>query len=215
MPSSRTTKNRCTVLVARPLPARTAPWAGPPACRRGSSDRPGRSRRTSRSPPSRRRRAGRRRGDLHASRGSGRPCPAPRAVRWRPSGPRHRRRRAGRAEQASAQADVDAAGRPSSTRSTRGAVASHFASTTFCWLPPDRVETGLPRPADFTYRRLVQVSASARSAARRSRPNRLSRQRRASVALRSTERSMTRPCWRRSSGTRARPAATPRRDCLA
>ena len=45
----------------------------------------------------------------------------------------------------------------SSTRSTRGVVASHFASTTFCWLPPDRVETGSLRPADFTYRRLVHV----------------------------------------------------------
>ena len=41
----------------------------------------------------------------------------------------------------------------------------------------------------------------------RSRPRRLSDQRRGRVALRSTDSSMTRPCWRRSSGTRASPAA--------
>ena len=52
----------------------------------------------------------------------------------------------------------------SSTISTRGSVASHLASTTFCWLPPDRVDTGSVEP-----RRLdLQPLRPGRAAARRS-----------------------------------------------
>ena len=36
---------------------------------------------------------------------------------------------------------VDALGRLVEDQE-RGAVASHFASTTFCWLPPESAETG-------------------------------------------------------------------------
>ena len=96
----------------------------------------------------------------------------------------------------------------SSTISTRGLVDSHLASTTFCWLPPDSVDTGsVSRPALTCSRSRPVARPRARSAAPSSRPNRLSDQRRVSVALRSTDSSMTRPCWRRSSGTSARPAA--------
>src|SRR5262245_7145611 len=94
----------------------------------------------------------------------------------------------------------------SSTSSTRGAVASHFASTTFCWLPPESVETGSASALALTSRRRVHDWASRRSAPGQSRPSRVNAHNRARVALRSTDSSMTRPCCRRSSGTRATPA---------
>src|SRR3954454_2205584 len=95
----------------------------------------------------------------------------------------------------------------SSTMSTRGSVDSHLASTTFCWLPPDRVDTGSDSFPALTCSFFDQAAAVARSRRAESRPRRESFQRRVSVALRSTDSCMTSPCWRRSSGTRAMPAA--------
>src|SRR3984957_14782101 len=95
----------------------------------------------------------------------------------------------------------------SSMISSEGDRASHFPSTTFCWLPPDRVDTmSRIRP----YRRCsrsAQVTASRRSAPRKMNPALLSLRSDASAMLWSIPRSMTRPCCRRSSGTNAMPAA--------
>src|SRR4051794_8675211 len=94
----------------------------------------------------------------------------------------------------------------SSMMSTRGSVASHLPSTTFCWLPPERNPTGSPKPCSLMRRRSAQSAAIARSAPRPMTPRRPSAPRRVSVRLRSTLKSMTRPCWRRSSGTKPTPA---------
>ena len=45
--------------------------------------------------------------------------------------------------------------------STRGSVASHLPSTTFCWLPPLRVPATVSRALVFTSRRLAQIWAAA------------------------------------------------------
>ena len=49
----------------------------------------------------------------------------------------------------------------SSTISTCGSVASHLASTTFCWLPPERTSTGSRRRWYLSCRRAAHSSASA------------------------------------------------------
>ena len=85
--------------------------------------------------------------------------------------------------------------------------ASHLASTTFCWLPPESVCTGSSRRWYLVCSRAVQSRARRRSPSPTSRPRRVSERSRVWVTLRWIERSMTRPCWRRSSGTSARPAA--------
>src|SRR3954447_18561118 len=90
---------------------------------------------------------------------------------------------------------------------TFGPVASHFPSTTFCWLPPERKPTGSASLWYFSWSLAAQSEASfssepdpmiprlLRSCCSRVRP-----------MLRSIESSITRPCWRRSSGTRPMPA---------
>src|SRR4051794_36592018 len=94
----------------------------------------------------------------------------------------------------------------SSMISSFGLVASHLASTTFCWLPPDRKPTGSPKRCSLICRRWAQSEASALSAPRPMTPRRDTASSFVSAMLRSTESSMTRPCWRRSSGTRPMPA---------
>src|SRR5829696_1386140 len=94
----------------------------------------------------------------------------------------------------------------SSTISSFGPVASHLPSTTFCWLPPDSVPTLSCSRWNFSCRRAAHSSASEISALERMRPVRESARSRVSETLRAIERSMTRPCWRRSSGTKPRPA---------
>ena len=94
----------------------------------------------------------------------------------------------------------------SSMISSFGSVASHFASTTFCWLPPDSVPTVSSRRWYFSCRRVAHSLASARSLAARMIPAGASWRMRVIVALRATERSITSPCWRRSSGTKPMPA---------
>ena len=56
-------------------------------------------------------------------------------------------------------------------------------------------------------RRTAQSLANARSAAERTRPPLRSRASEASATFCCTDMSMTRPCWRRSSGTKPMPAA--------
>src|SRR4051794_8524774 len=95
----------------------------------------------------------------------------------------------------------------SSTIRTLGSVDSHLASTTFCWLPPDSVPTLSLREWNLSCSRWAHSSAMIRSALPAMSPMRVSRARLVIVALRLIDRSMTRPCWRRSSGTKATPAA--------
>ena len=93
----------------------------------------------------------------------------------------------------------------SSKITTFGAIDSHFASTTFCWLPPDRVPTSVSMEA------VRMSSAALRSVAlRRSAPVRISRcqakaARLASEMFSFTEDSSTSPDRLRSSGTRKMP----------
>ena len=90
----------------------------------------------------------------------------------------------------------------SSTIRSVGLRPSHLASTVFCWLPPESVQTGFVSFAYFSRRRSAQSRAKARSEPAEDRgrlDERVSRD--ASAMLRSIEKSMTRPCWRRSSGT--------------
>ena len=91
--------------------------------------------------------------------------------------------------------------------SNAGWRASHLPSTTFCWLPPDRVATALCIQPYLSCRRLAQVTASFRSADRKMSPPLRSRASDASATLSSIPMSMTRPCCLRSSGTNATPAA--------
>ena len=95
----------------------------------------------------------------------------------------------------------------SSTISSRGLRASHFASTTFCWLPPESVQTGLVSLPYLSCRRSAQSRANRRSAPCGISPPRLTWSSDASAMLRSIEKSITSPCWRRSSGTSAIPAS--------
>ena len=62
-------------------------------------------------------------------------------------------------------AHVDAAGRLVDDEHASASVASHLASTTFCWLPPLRVPASVSSDAVFTSRRLAQTRAAAFSAA--------------------------------------------------
>ncbi len=95
----------------------------------------------------------------------------------------------------------------SSTISRVGSVASHLASTTFCWLPPDMVAAACCGEPVLTWSLRDQSSAARASARLLIRPNRETCERRVRVRLRATDSSMTRPCLRRSSGTKAMPAA--------
>ena len=91
----------------------------------------------------------------------------------------------------------------SSTISSVGLRASHFASTAFCWLPPESVQTGFVSRPYFSCSRSAQSVAKRRSAPRGMSPARRTLSSDASAMLRSIEKSITSPCWRRSSGTSA------------
>src|ERR1035437_9456806 len=62
----------------------------------------------------------------------------------------------------------------SSMISSDGLRASHLPRTTFCWFPPDSVETVLAIRENFSCTRPAHVVASSRSLERRIRPNLLS-----------------------------------------
>ena len=95
----------------------------------------------------------------------------------------------------------------SSTMSSAGWRPSHLASTTFCWFPPDSWDTGSMSRPYLRLSRTAQSAANARSAADRTRPPLRSRPSEASATFCCTDMSMTRPCCRRSSGTKPMPAA--------
>src|SRR4051794_20731817 len=95
----------------------------------------------------------------------------------------------------------------SSTISTFGPVASHFARTTFCWLPPESVLTVSAIRAYLTWSLTAQSRERLRSAPRSIRPALTVVRSPVRPMLRSMDMSITRPWARRSSGTRARPAA--------
>ena len=59
----------------------------------------------------------------------------------------------------------------SSRMSSRGLVASHLASTTFCWLPPDRVPIGWSKRANLSFIRSSDVDTRASSSLRRTMPS--------------------------------------------
>ena len=98
----------------------------------------------------------------------------------------------------------------SSTIRRVGFRASHFASTVFCWLPPESVQTGFVKRPYLSFSRTAQSAAKRRSEPRGIRPKRCTRRSEASATFRSIERSMIRPWRRRSSGTRPTPAAIAR-----
>ena len=95
----------------------------------------------------------------------------------------------------------------SSTISSTGLRPSHFASTVFCWLPPDRRDTGSVSLPYLSFSRTAQSAANARSAAALMSPAFRSLPSDASATFCCTDMSMTSPCWRRSSGTKPMPAA--------
>lgn len=81
----------------------------------------------------------------------------------------------------------------SSMMSRSGLRESHFASTTFCWLPPERVEATVSSAFVLTSRRLAQMAAARFSMPVVMRPHFARRLRSASVTLRPTVSSITRP----------------------
>src|SRR5581483_7789912 len=95
----------------------------------------------------------------------------------------------------------------SSTISTEGLRPSHLPSTTFCWLPPERLATGSVSLPYLRRSLAAQSDAYARSAAERMMPPWRSRASEASAMFCCTDMSMTSPCWWRSSGTNPIPAA--------
>src|SRR6266511_3343359 len=95
----------------------------------------------------------------------------------------------------------------SSTIRSDGFRPSHFASTTFCWLPPDSDMTVFERLPYLSCSRSAQSRANLRSLALRMKPRRRRRLSDASAMLRAIDISITSPCWRRSSGTKPMPAA--------
>ena len=82
----------------------------------------------------------------------------------------------------------------SSTISTAGLRLSHLASTTFCWLPPDSMETGSVSRPYLIASRAAQSAASACSDEARMNPARRSRPSEARATFCCTDMSMTRPC---------------------
>ena len=66
----------------------------------------------------------------------------------------------------------------SSTIESRGRRLSHLARTTFCWLPPDKVETGFDKPPVLDAQPGRPVPAKRCSAARRTMPKRCRRSQR-------------------------------------
>jgi hypothetical protein len=94
----------------------------------------------------------------------------------------------------------------SSMISRAGSVASHLASTTFCWLPPLIVAAPMSRALVLTSSRPAHGPAARLSAPPVSTPARASLRRMTLATLRATDASVTSPCRRRSSGTNAMPA---------
>ena len=94
----------------------------------------------------------------------------------------------------------------SSRISTRQRAASHFASTIFCWLPPDSPAVIASMPAPRTPRRSDRRRARIASAWRRIQPKRASAGKIGSVKLCAADIPSTSPWRLRSSGTRPRPA---------
>ena len=185
--------------------------------RRRSALRSARSRRQPRLDPSprarptpRRPRRARARGRSgpRASRARGRPSRAPRAARRRssaPRGPSPASSDINRCTSAFVPTSMPRVG--SSMIRTFGPVASHLPSTTFCWLPPERNPTGSESFWNFSCSLVAQSDASLASEPEPITPSLLrSACRRVRPMLRSIESSITRPCWRRSSGTSPMPA---------
>ena len=63
-------------------------------------------------------------------------------------------------------ADVEAARRMVEDQDARACAFSHLASTTFCWLPPERLRQSVSMPGVRMRSRSTQSLASRRSAAR-------------------------------------------------
>ena len=140
--------------------------------------------------------------------GCGRPAAAPPAApRRSPARRRHRRRGSISRRCTSALVPTSIPRVGSSTMSRAGRRLSHLASTTFCWLPPDSVDAGSdesvvldlqargPVCGERPGERSSAISPCAPDASAATR----------STMLRSIVSSITSPCWRRSSGTRADP----------
>ena len=83
---------------------------------------------------------------------------------------------------------------------TVGFDASHLASTTFCWLPPDSAPTSWSTPVIRTSNCSVYSRATAFSVAARTRKRGNRRGRIGSVTFSAIEKSSTSPSWWRSSG---------------
>ena len=89
----------------------------------------------------------------------------------------------------------------SSRNRIRGSAASHFESTTFCWLPPERLRTTCRGETALMRRRSMNRWASDRSARGRRMPPGVSPcGSTASDALAAIDMGWTRPWLRRSSG---------------
>ena len=90
---------------------------------------------------------------------------------------------------------------------TFGAGISHFANSTFCWLPPDRVLVSCSTLVATTRIRAVKSLAIRPSRARSTSPSRLaSRRRIGSVSFARMGNGSTNPCWWRSSGRNESPS---------
>src|SRR5436309_9189477 len=88
----------------------------------------------------------------------------------------------------------------SSRMKTRGRVFSHLLRTTFCWLPPESDPAAVRTEGARMLRRSLKPCATASSAARLTRPNRLRYGRSVgSVTFAAIESGKTRPSCRRSS----------------
>src|SRR6218665_2646689 len=81
-----------------------------------------------------------------------------------------------------------------------GSVARQRASTTFCWLPPDRPETAMRGVASLMRRRSTMRATSARSRPRRTTPARVSAGNAARLTLSPTDAVRTRPGAPRAPG---------------
>ena len=95
----------------------------------------------------------------------------------------------------------------SSSRMTRGRVASILPITTFCWLPPDSDPMGAPPPEVFTVTLRMLSSTNRRSARLLVNSPRVKLRIEASDRFWPTLMVWTSPSRCRSSGTRARPRA--------
>ncbi len=90
----------------------------------------------------------------------------------------------------------------SSKMITLGVIASHLASTTFCWLPPDSTVTAVRSAGALMFSRRRWRSAVAASEAGRISRSRAWLKRSASETFATSEKSSTSPERLRSSGIR-------------